>query len=70
LSAGGSTAGGAGIKLAYKIAEENFIQKGNNRIILAADGDFNVGVSSTSQLVHMIEEKREKVSFSPLLDSG
>lgn len=60
LEAGGSTAGGEGILLAYKTAEENFIKKGNNRIILATDGDFNIGISSTSELVRMIEEKREK----------
>jgi Ca-activated chloride channel family protein len=70
LSAGGSTAGGAGIKLAYKIAGENFIQKGNNRIILATDGDFNVGVSSTSELVRMIEEKRENGIFLTTLGFG
>jgi Ca-activated chloride channel family protein len=70
LSAGGSTAGGAGIQLAYKIAEENFIQKGNNRIILATDGDFNVGVSSTSELVRMIEKKREKGIFLTTLGFG
>jgi len=70
LRAGGSTAGGAGIKLAYKIAGENFIQKGNNRIILATDGDFNVGVSSTSELVPMIEEKREKGIFLTTLGFG
>lgn len=70
LSAGGSTAGGAGIQLAYKIAEENFIQKGNNRIILATDGDFNVGVSSTSELVRIIEEKREKGIFLTTLGFG
>lgn len=48
LEAEGSTAGGAGIQLAYKVAMENFIDNGNNRVILATDGDFNVGVSSTS----------------------
>lgn len=60
LSAGGSTAGGQGIQLAYKIAEQNFIKNGNNRIILATDGDFNVGISSTSELVTLIKEKRQK----------
>jgi Ca-activated chloride channel family protein len=70
LIAGGSTAGGAGIQLAYKIAEENFIQEGNNRIILATDGDFNVGVSSTSELIRMIEEKREKGIFLTTLGFG
>ena len=59
LHAGGTTAGGAGIKLAYKIAKENLISGGNNRVILATDGDFNVGVSSTSALVRLIEDKRK-----------
>ncbi len=60
LSAGGSTAGGEGLKLAYKVAEENFIKKGNNRIILATDGDFNVGISSNAEMERLITEKREK----------
>jgi len=59
LKAGGGTAGGKGITLAYKVAEENLIKGGNNRIILCSDGDFNVGVSSTSELVRMVEEKRK-----------
>ena len=59
LEAGGSTAGGQGIQLAYKVALENLIKEGNNRVILATDGDFNVGVSSTSDLIRMIEEKRK-----------
>jgi len=59
LQAGGSTAGGAGIQLAYSVAEENFMKEGNNRVILATDGDFNVGTSSTSELVRTIEEKRK-----------
>lgn len=59
LTAGGSTAGGEGIQLAYKIAKENLIKGGNNRVILATDGDFNVGVSSTGELVRLIEEKRK-----------
>ncbi|MFH1488098.1 MAG: von Willebrand factor type A domain-containing protein [Pseudomonadota bacterium] len=58
LRAGGSTAGGAGIRLAYRVAKENLIENGNNRVILATDGDFNVGVSSTSEMVRLIEEKR------------
>ncbi len=58
LEAGGSTAGGAGINLAYKVAKENLMENGNNRVILATDGDFNVGVSSTSELVRTIEERR------------
>ncbi|MCU0438426.1 MAG: VWA domain-containing protein [Raineya sp.] len=59
LKAGGGTAGGKGITLAYKVAEENLIKGGNNRIILCSDGDFNVGVSSTAELVRMVEEKRK-----------
>ncbi|MXO90828.1 vWA domain-containing protein [Pontixanthobacter aquaemixtae] len=59
LSAGGSTAGGAGIQLAYQIAEDNMIEGGVNRVILATDGDFNVGVSDRDKLIEMIEEKRD-----------
>lgn len=59
LEAGGSTAGGEGIELAYKVAKENLIENGNNRVILCTDGDFNVGVSSTGDLVRLIEEKRK-----------
>jgi len=59
LVAGGSTAGGQGIELAYKVAKENLIKGGNNRVILCTDGDFNVGVSSTSELVRTMEEKRK-----------
>lgn len=70
LSAGGSTAGGAGIQLAYRVAEENFIANGNNRVILATDGDFNIGVSSTSELVRMIEEKRDRGIFLSALGFG
>jgi len=70
LSAGGSTAGGAGIKLAYKVAQENFIKGGNNRIILATDGDFNVGASSDSEMVRLIEEKREQGVFLTVLGFG
>jgi len=67
LEAGGSTAGGAGIQLAYKVAEENFLQEGNNRVILATDGDFNVGISSTGELVRFIEGKRDEgISLSVL----
>ena len=70
LQAGGSTAGGAGIRLAYKTAKENFIKGGNNRIILATDGDFNVGISSTSELVRFIEEKRDDGIFLTVLGFG
>jgi Ca-activated chloride channel family protein len=59
VTSGGSTAGGQGIQLAYKIAKENLMEGGNNRVILATDGDFNVGVSSSSDLVSLIEEKRK-----------
>jgi Ca-activated chloride channel family protein len=59
LSAGGSTAGGAGIKLAYKIARENFRKGGNNRIVLATDGDFNVGASSDESMEQLITRQRE-----------
>lgn len=70
LSAGGSTAGGEGIQLAYKVAAENFIKNGNNRVILATDGDFNVGVSSDSELVRMIEVKRDQGTFLSVLGFG
>jgi Ca-activated chloride channel family protein len=70
LEAGGSTAGGEGIELAYKIAMDNFIENGNNRVILATDGDFNVGVSSTSELIKMIENKREQGVFLTILGFG
>jgi len=70
LSAGGSTAGAAGIQLAYKTAESNFIKNGNNRIILATDGDFNIGTSSTSELVRLIEEKRKSGVFLSILGFG
>ncbi len=58
LSAGGSTAGGEGIELAYQIAREQFIPEGNNRVILATDGDFNIGNALTGELVRLIEEQR------------
>ncbi len=70
LSAGGSTAGAEGIQLAYKIAKKNFIKDGNNRVILATDGDFNVGVSSQSELVKLIEKKREEGVFLSVLGFG
>ena len=70
LSAGGSTAGGEGLKLAYKIAENNFIEGGNNRIILATDGDFNVGVSSNAEMERLVEEKRENGVFMTVLGFG
>ncbi|HZH35133.1 MAG TPA: VWA domain-containing protein [Pyrinomonadaceae bacterium] len=70
LEAGGSTNGGQGIQLAYKIAQENFIPNGNNRVILATDGDFNVGVTSDSELVRMIETKRQSGIFLSVLGFG
>ncbi|NDW19832.1 VWA domain-containing protein [Dysgonomonas sp. 216] len=70
LSAGGSTAGGAGIQLAYKIAQENFKKEGNNRIVLCTDGDFNVGVSSNQGLEQLIEEKRKSGVFLSILGYG
>ncbi|HEX7183418.1 MAG TPA: VWA domain-containing protein [Thermoanaerobaculia bacterium] len=67
LEAGGSTAGGEGIVLAYKVAQESFLEGGNNRVILATDGDFNVGVSSDGELERLIEEKRRsRISLSVL----
>jgi Ca-activated chloride channel family protein len=70
LNAGGSTAGGAGINLAYKIAQENFIKDGNNRVILATDGDFNVGSSSDTDMQTLIEEKRKTGVFLTCLGYG
>lgn len=70
LTAGGSTAGGAGILLAYKIAKKNFISNGNNRIILCSDGDFNVGVSSAEGLEQMIEKERKSGVFLTVLGYG
>lgn len=70
LSAGGSTAGGQGIRLAYKTAMANFIPKGNNRVILATDGDFNVGPSSDGELQRIIEQEREKGIFLSVLGFG
>ena len=70
LQAGGSTAGGAGIELAYKTAEENFVKNGNNRVILATDGDFNVGASSDKDMQTLIEEKRKSGVFLTCLGYG
>ncbi|MGB5969582.1 MAG: von Willebrand factor type A domain-containing protein [Spirulinaceae cyanobacterium] len=70
LEAGGSTAGGEGINLAYKLAQDNFIKSGNNRVILATDGDFNIGVSSEAGLVRLIEEKRRDGIFLTTLGFG
>lgn len=70
LNAGGSTAGGEGLQLAYKTAAENYIRNGNNRVILCTDGDFNVGVSSTSELVRFIEEKRQEDIYLTICGFG
>jgi Ca-activated chloride channel family protein len=70
LEAGGSTAGGAGLKLAYREAEKSFIKGGNNRIILATDGDFNVGESSNGGMERLVEEKRELGVFITVLGFG
>jgi Ca-activated chloride channel family protein len=70
LNSGGSTNGGAGIKLAYQVAAENFIQGGNNRVVLATDGDFNVGLSSDDELVGLIEQKRKSGIFLSVLGFG
>ncbi len=70
LVARGSTAGGEGIKLAYKIARENFIKGGNNRVILATDGDFNVGVQSESELVDLIEKEKKGGIYLTVLGFG
>jgi Ca-activated chloride channel homolog len=70
LAAGGSTAGGAGVQLAYKTAIDNLVKDGNNRVILATDGDFNVGVSSSDELEKLIEAKRKSGVFLSVLGFG
>src|SRR5258705_1343425 len=70
LGPGGSTNGAAGIKKAYEIAQSNFITGGNNRIILGTDGDFNVGITSTDELVKLIEEKRNSGVYLTTLGVG
>lgn len=70
LSAGGSTAGGAGIELAYQTAKANYIPGGNNRVILCTDGDFNVGTSSTGDLVSIITEKRKQDVYLTICGFG
>jgi len=70
LEARGSTAGGAGIRMAYDVAKENRIDGGINRVILATDGDFNIGVSSDAEMVRLIEEKREQGTTLTVLGFG
>ncbi len=70
LEAGGSTAGGAGLRLAYDVARENYLPEGNNRLILATDGDFNVGVSSDAEMIRLVEARREEGTFLTVLGFG
>jgi Ca-activated chloride channel family protein len=70
LQAGGSTAGGAGIRLAYDVARQHFDREGNNRVILATDGDFNVGVSSDAEMVRLVEQRRDEGTFLTVLGFG
>jgi Ca-activated chloride channel family protein len=70
LEAGGSTAGGQGLRLAYRVARESFRRGGNNRVILATDGDFNVGVSSDAEMVRLVEEERGDGIFLTVLGFG
>ncbi len=70
LEAGGSTAGGAGLKLAYKLAKEHYQEYANNRIILATDGDFNVGVSSNAAMEELVEKERDSGVFMTVLGFG
>jgi hypothetical protein len=70
LSAGGSTAGGEGIELAYKMAKENLVKDGNNRVILCTDGDFNVGVSTEGELENLITAKRDEGIYLTVLGYG
>jgi Ca-activated chloride channel family protein len=70
LEAGGSTNGAAGIRLAYQVARDNFIQGGVNRVVLATDGDFNVGVTNQSELVTLIEQERASGVFLSVLGVG
>lgn len=70
LEAGGSTAGGAGLRLAYDVAKQNYMPEGNNRLILASDGDFNVGVSSDAEMIRLVEARREEGTFLTVLGFG
>ncbi|HEX8427372.1 YfbK domain-containing protein [Hymenobacter sp.] len=70
LQAGGSTAGGAGLRLAYQVARENFRKDGNNRVVLATDGDFNVGEQSDDAMEHLVEQERESGVFLTVLGVG
>ncbi len=70
LQAGGSTAGGAGLELAYATAFEHFMEDGNNRVVLATDGDFNVGASSDAEMVRLIEQERDGGTFLTVMGFG
>ena len=70
LEAGGSTAGGAGLRLAYDVAREHYLPNGNNRVILATDGDFNVGVSSDAEMIRLVEARRSEGTFLTVLGFG
>ncbi len=70
LTAGGGTAGAAGIQTAYELAKKHFIKGGNNRVLLATDGDLNIGVSSEGELTRLIEEKRKSGVFLSVLGFG
>ena len=70
LTSGGGTAGSEGIKTAYKLAEEHFMKEGNNRVILATDGDFNIGITNQQELVSLIEEKRKSGVYLSVLGFG
>ncbi|WP_255518137.1 VWA domain-containing protein [Fulvivirga sp. M361] len=70
LDAGGSTAGSEGMRLAYKVNQEGFIEGGNNRVVLATDGDFNVGISSSGELVRIIREERRKGIYLTICGYG
>jgi Ca-activated chloride channel homolog len=70
LEAGGTTAGGAGLRLAYEVAKQHYAREGNNRVILATDGDFNVGESSDAAMVRLIEERRDQGIFLTVLGFG
>jgi len=70
LNADGSTNGGEGIQMAYRVAQENFVRGGVNRVILATDGDFNVGVTDRAQLIQMVQEKAKSGVFLTVLGVG
>ena len=70
LEAGGSTAGGAGLRLAYDVARKHHMEGGNNRLILATDGDFNVGPSSDAEMIRLIEDRRDQGTFLTVLGFG